>query len=143
MFSSNVDGRPAAREVDGIPDERSDVTARPDRLPSLVEREELTGQVPCREGAGLGLRDVLLDGVGIVAVGPGERQASQDARKQVVEVVGDAPCEQADRLKLLGAAALFQFSFLVGDVESREEDFGHHSFLVGERRDAEHQRSRI
>jgi len=58
-----------------------------------------------------------------------ERGVSLDSHEQVVEIVGDASREGADRLQLLGLQELGFQSFAAGDVDDDAADSGDSALL--------------
>ena len=76
-----------------------------DRIAALGEGEQLLGQVPRPQGGPLGLPQVVLDLGQLPGVEQGQGDVAHDHRQDVVEVVGDAAGEDADRFQLRGARA--------------------------------------
>ena len=85
------------------------------------EGEELPGEIA---GAGQGRErhvELRLGRTASLDVGAGELHLPEDGREQVVEVVGDPPGHEPQRLQPLRLAQLLQHPLPLGDVHQRDQ----------------------
>ena len=118
----DVGGQGAAEELDRFLQDGREQDGPAFGLDLAAEGQELLDEVL---GARAGADDVLeeaVDGVGGIELGHGEVREAQDRGEQVVEVVGDAGGERADRFHLLGLADLALELGALGDVARDADD---------------------
>ena len=113
-------------EPGGLPEQGGHGGALLDRQPALGEGQQLAGQPG---GAQAGLLRRGQAGEAGIARRHGhldQGQVGHDAGEQVVEIMGDAACEQADRFQLVHPVAVLFDPLALGHVIQDQ----HHAFVA-------------
>ena len=94
-----------------------------------AEGEQLLGELGGPQAGLANLLDVLPDRLSRPQIREGQLAVAQDRGQQVVEIMGDPPCQPADRLHLLGLAELLlgQLELLLGPLPFGDVEVDRHA----------------